>query len=111
MKLVLLLPLLLAPHLDAQPLRPLHVSAEGNILDDSNNPVLLRGLNRSGTGSGNADATATDAATVFFAGLVGPGEFQFNVVVPASLANGDQPITATYGGLTTRPGTLITVHN
>src|ERR1022692_5332316 len=61
MKLVLLLPLLLAPHLDAQPLRPLHVSAGGNILDDSNKPVLLRGLNRSGTGSGNADATATDA--------------------------------------------------
>src|ERR1022692_3559749 len=60
MKLVLLLPLLLAPHLDAQPLRPLHVSAGGNILDSSGKPVLLRGLNRSGTGSGNADATATD---------------------------------------------------
>lgn len=28
------------------------------------------------------------AANVTFAGLVSPGEFQFNVVVPASLANG-----------------------
>ena len=39
---------------------PLHVSAAGIILDDNGNPVLLRGLNRSGTGSGNAEATATD---------------------------------------------------
>jgi uncharacterized protein (TIGR03437 family) len=49
-------------------------------------------------------------ATVEFAGLVGPGEFQFNVTVPASLAAGDQPITATYNGSTTQPGTLITIH-
>ena len=51
------------------------------------------------------------AAKVQFAGLVSPGEFQFNVVIPASLANGDQPITATYGGASTQPGTLITIHN
>ena len=50
-------------------------------------------------------------ATVVFAGLVAPGEYQFNVTVPASLANGDQPIMATYGGLTTQAGTLLTVHN
>ena len=41
-------------------LRPLHVSPAGIILDDSGKPVLLRGLNRSATGYGNADATATD---------------------------------------------------
>ena len=41
-------------------LRPLHVSPAGIILDDSGKPVLLRGLSRSATGSGNADATATD---------------------------------------------------
>jgi uncharacterized protein (TIGR03437 family) len=46
---------------------------------------------------------------VSFAGLVAPGQFQFNVVVPASLASGDQPITATYGGLSTQTGTMITV--
>jgi uncharacterized protein (TIGR03437 family) len=51
------------------------------------------------------------AATVQFAGLVGPGEFQFNVTIPASLANGDQSITATYGGVSTQSGTLITIHN
>jgi uncharacterized protein (TIGR03437 family) len=49
-------------------------------------------------------------AQVQFAGLnVTPGEFQFNVVVPSSLANGDQPVTATYNGLTTQAGTLLTV--
>ena len=51
------------------------------------------------------------AAQVTFAGLVAPGEFQFNVVVPSSLANGDQSITATYGGQTTQAGTLITIQN
>jgi len=51
-------------------------------------------------------------AQVAFAGLSSaPGEFQFNVVVPASLSNGDQPITATYNGSATQPGTLITIHN
>ena len=49
-------------------------------------------------------------ATVAFAGLVAPGEFQFNVVVPSSLGNGDQAVTATYNGLNTQAGTLITVH-
>jgi uncharacterized protein (TIGR03437 family) len=48
-------------------------------------------------------------ATVTFAGLVAPGEFQFNVIVPPSLGNGDQPTMATYNGLTTQAGTLITV--
>jgi uncharacterized protein (TIGR03437 family) len=41
-------------------LRPLHVSPSGMILDDLGHPVLLRGVNRSATGYGNADATATD---------------------------------------------------
>jgi uncharacterized protein (TIGR03437 family) len=50
------------------------------------------------------------AAQVQFAGLnVTPGEFQFNVVVPSTLAAGDQPIVATYNGLTTQMGTLVTV--
>ena len=51
------------------------------------------------------------AATVQFAGLVAPGEFQFNVVVPASLNNGDQSITAISGGGSTQSGTLVTIHD
>ena len=49
-------------------------------------------------------------AQVIYAALVAPGEFQFNVMVPASAANGDLTITATYGGQSTQSGTLITVH-
>ena len=51
------------------------------------------------------------AATVQYAGLVLPGEFQFNVVVPPSIADGDQPITATYNGSSTQSGALITVQH
>jgi uncharacterized protein (TIGR03437 family) len=51
------------------------------------------------------------AAQVLFAGLVAAGEYQFNIVVPSSLANGDQSITAFYGGQTTQAGTLITIQN
>src|SRR5579862_6585287 len=53
--------LLVASLAPAQTLHLLHVSPLGIIVDDAGNPVLLRGLNRSGTGSGNADANATDA--------------------------------------------------
>jgi uncharacterized protein (TIGR03437 family) len=50
-------------------------------------------------------------ATVQFAGLVAPGQYQFNVVVPAGLADGDQTIASTYNGQTTQPGTLITIQH
>jgi uncharacterized protein (TIGR03437 family) len=50
------------------------------------------------------------SAAVQYAALVSPGLFQFNVVVPPSLANGDQPIAAAYNGLSTQAGCLITVH-
>jgi hypothetical protein len=35
-------------------------------------------------------------ATVQFSRLVAPGEFQFSVVVPPSVPDGDQPIVATF---------------
>ena len=50
-----------ALHAQTTTFRALHVSPAGIILDDAGKPALLRGINRSGTGSGNADATATDA--------------------------------------------------
>jgi uncharacterized protein (TIGR03437 family) len=49
-------------------------------------------------------------AAVQYAGLVAPGEFQLNVFIPSSVADGDQAITATYGGASTQSGALITVH-
>jgi len=44
-----------------------------------------------------------------FAGLVSPGEFQFNVVVPNGTTDGDKLITVTYNGILTQNGTLLTV--
>ena len=51
------------------------------------------------------------SAPVQFAGLASPGLYQFNVVVPPILADGDQPIVATYNGVSTQAGTLLTVQN
>jgi len=73
-------------------------------------PVVSGSETQSGTLSPTPVITIGGvAATVAFAGLVAPGEFQFNVVVPPSLANGDQLTIAMYDGLTTQAGTLITV--
>ena len=49
------------------------------------------------------------SVSVSFAGLVAPGQYQFNVQVPASLSDGDQPITVTYKGLATQTGVVITI--
>jgi uncharacterized protein (TIGR03437 family) len=48
------------------------------------------------------------AATVAFAGLAGPGLYQFNVTVP-NLPPGDAPVLATIGGVTTQTGLAVTI--
>jgi uncharacterized protein (TIGR03437 family) len=48
------------------------------------------------------------AATVAFAGLAGPGLYQFNVTVP-SLPTGDAAVLATIGGVTTQTGVSVTI--
>ncbi|HWZ31092.1 MAG TPA: SBBP repeat-containing protein [Bryobacteraceae bacterium] len=50
-------------------------------------------------------------APLQFAGLVAPGLYQFNVQVPASLPDGDNPITAQYNGLTTQSGVVLTIQH
>jgi uncharacterized protein (TIGR03437 family) len=51
------------------------------------------------------------AAMVTFAGLVLPGEYQFNVVVPATTPDGNQPVTATLNGISTQTNARITVQH
>jgi len=81
-----------------------------NGFGSTSTPVVSGSVTQSGTLSPRPVITIGGvAATVTFAGLVSPGEFQFNVVVPTSVANGDQPTMAMYNGLTTQAGTLITV--
>ena len=48
-------------------------------------------------------------ATVQFAGIVAPGEYQFNVIVP-ELPDGEYPVVATIGGISTQSGLSIAVH-
>jgi len=48
-------------------------------------------------------------AVVQFAGVVTPGLYQINVVVPASLADGDATVSASYGGSTTQTGLAVAV--
>jgi uncharacterized protein (TIGR03437 family) len=52
-----------------------------------------------------------NSATVLFAGVVSPGLYQFNVVVPQSTPDGDNALTVTYGGLATQSGTLLSVQH
>jgi len=51
------------------------------------------------------------AAAVTFAGLVIPGEFQFNVVVPAGVPDGDNTVTAVYNGISTQSGLVLPVQH
>jgi uncharacterized protein (TIGR03437 family) len=48
-------------------------------------------------------------ATVQYAGLIGPGLYQINVVVPSTALNGDNEVVATYAGVSTPSGAMITV--
>jgi uncharacterized protein (TIGR03437 family) len=47
---------------------------------------------------------------VQFAGVISPGLFQVNVVVPASAPRGDNPLVATYNGFSTQANILITLN-
>jgi len=49
------------------------------------------------------------SATVQYAGVVSPGLYQFNVVVPMSAADGDDPVTATYNGVSAFGGAILAV--
>jgi uncharacterized protein (TIGR03437 family) len=48
-------------------------------------------------------------ATVTFAGLVAPGQYQFNVMVPPATPSGNQSITATLNGIATQGNAQIAV--
>jgi len=48
-------------------------------------------------------------ANVQYAGLISPGLYQINVVVPSTAANGDNQVIATYGGASSPTGAMIAV--
>jgi uncharacterized protein (TIGR03437 family) len=49
------------------------------------------------------------AATVTFAGVISPGLYQLNVIVPPTLADGDAALSASYAGASAPVGGLIAV--
>ena len=74
-------------------------------------PPLVSGsaASQSGALSGVGIQVGGIAASVAFAGGVSPGLYQFNVVIPAGAAPGDNPTRATYAGMITPAGALISV--
>jgi uncharacterized protein (TIGR03437 family) len=52
---------------------------------------------------------AGKAASVLFAGLVGPGLCQLNVQIPAGLIGGDQPLVLSVSNVASQPNVMITV--
>jgi uncharacterized protein (TIGR03437 family) len=48
-------------------------------------------------------------APVQFAGVISPGLYQLNVIVPPTATTGDNAMTASYGGVSTPTGSLIAV--
>jgi len=51
------------------------------------------------------------AATVQYGGLVVPGEFQFNVIVPLGVPDGDATVTAVFNGLTSQSNLRLAVQH
>ena len=87
------------------------ISIYANGFGPTSIPVAAGSIIQGGTLSPlPAITVAGRSATVQFAGLVSPGLFQLNVIVPDSIPQGDQTIKATYGAAATQPGTLLTVH-
>ena len=48
-------------------------------------------------------------ATVQFAGVVSAGLYQFNIIVPAAVPNGNNVVSIQYNGFTAQSGVLVTV--
>jgi uncharacterized protein (TIGR03437 family) len=85
----------------------------GNGFGPTSSPVVRGAVSQSGTLSPTPVITIGGIqANVRFAGLNGtPGEFQFNVDVPANVADGDLPLTAIYNGVTTQSSVMLTVQH
>ena len=75
------------------------------------NPAVPAGTPFSGAALTTLPVTITIGgvpATLSFAGMTGPGLYQFNLTVPKTSA-GDQPVLAEVGGVSTPLGPVVTV--
>ncbi|MBZ5605786.1 MAG: hypothetical protein LAO79_26090 [Acidobacteriia bacterium] len=75
-------------------------------------PIVSGGLTQSGTLTGLlVVGIGGYPANVPFSGLVAPGEFQFNIVVPPSAPDGDLGISASYDGAFTPSSATLAVQH
>jgi uncharacterized protein (TIGR03437 family) len=75
-------------------------------------PIVTGGLTQSGTLTGTPIVGIGGfPANVPFAGLVAPGEFQFNIVVPSSVPDGDLGISAAYNNAFTPGSATLAVQH
>ena len=83
----------------------------GNGFGFANQPVFTGSLTQSGSLTTPVTAAlGSQPAQVVFAGLISPGLWQFNIVLPTSgVPNGDNQLTLTYSGQKTQVPALITV--
>jgi len=49
------------------------------------------------------------SANVSFSGITEAGLYQINLTVPPNTGNGDEPVQATFSGIKTPPGPVVTV--
>jgi uncharacterized protein (TIGR03437 family) len=80
-----------------------------NGLGQTTPPVVNGSATQTGTLPTNPTVTIANVpATIQFAGVVAPGLYQLNVIMPA-VASGDDFITLTYNGFTSQTGAKITI--
>ncbi len=73
-------------------------------------PVIPGSLTQAGTLPAKPIISiANNPATVTFAGLISPGLYQFNIVIPVGTPPGNDFVSATYNGSTTAFGSQITI--
>jgi len=92
----------------AKPGEPIVLYANG--FGPTSTPVANGSVSQSGTLSPLPTVTIGGVpAGVAFAGLISPGLFQLNVVIPDTALSGDNPVIATINGTPTTPAALIAV--
>ena len=88
------------------------ISLYANGFGPTSTPVVSGSMTQAGSLSPPPGIKiGSTSAIVQFAGLVSPGLFQLNVVVPPDIGDGNHPIIATYNDVTTQSGTLLTVQH
>ena len=84
----------------------------GNGFGTVSNSVVPGAISQSGTlSTAPVIKVGGVAASVQFAGLVAPGEYQFNIILPQNLPDGDLPVVVVYEGAQTQMASAITVKN